>query len=149
MAKEVILLEDVPGLGGQGEVVKVRDGYARNYLLPRHLGAPVTEAARRRLEKKRQERLQELARRKAGAEAQAARLEQLSCTIPVKTGAEGKLFGSVTLGDILAALKAQDIVLEKHQLTLAEPLRELGVFKIPVKLHPEVEASLKVWVVEE
>jgi large subunit ribosomal protein L9 len=149
MSKEVILMENVAGLGDEGEVVKVADGYARNYLLPKNLAAPVTEATRRRLEKKRKERGEQLAKAKEGAVALARTLEGISCTVAVKTGEEGKLFGSVTASDILAALKEQKVELDKNQLRLEEPLRELGVFKVPVKLHPEVETSLKVWVVEE
>lgn len=78
-----------------------------------------------------------------------AALEQASCTIAVKTGAEGKLFGSVTAGDIVGALKAQGLELDKRQIELPEPLRELGVFNLPVRIHPEVQATLKVWIVEE
>lgn len=148
-AKEVILMENVEGLGTEGDVVKVADGYARNFLLPQHLAAPVTDATRRRLERKQQERQTELASQHAGAEALAARLEQASCTIPVKTGEEGKLFGSVTAMDIQAALKEQGIDVKKGQVELEEPLRELGVFKVLVKLHPEIQATVKVWVVEE
>jgi large subunit ribosomal protein L9 len=149
MAKEVILMSDVEGLGTEGEVVRVAEGYARNYLLPRNLAAPVTEATRRRLEKKRKERADQLARDREGAIAVQKALEKVSCTITVKTGTEGKLFGSVTVLDILGVLKGQGVELQKHQLELAEPIKETGVFNIPVKLHPEVQATLKVWVVEE
>jgi large subunit ribosomal protein L9 len=149
MAKEVILMEDVDGLGSQGEVVKVADGYVRNYLLPKNLAAPVSEATRRKLEKRRKEQAAELADQRSGAEALAKIIEQTSCTVAVKTGDSGQLFGSVSAADIAAVLKDQDIKLQKNQLDLEHPLRELGVFKVPVKLHPEVQASLKVWVVEE
>jgi len=149
MTKEVILMEDVTGLGDQGDVVQVADGYARNYLLPKSLAAPVTEATRRRLEKKRKEREAERAQQRAEHEALARKIEQTSCTIPVKTGEEGKLFGSVGVQDILASLAEQGLTLSRNQLLLEAPIRELGVFKIPVKLQPEMEATLKVWVVEE
>ena len=76
-------------------------------------------------------------------------IEQISCTLPVKTGEGGKLFGSVTATDIVSALKAQGIVADKHQVDLPEPIRELGVFNIPIKVHPKVQATLKIWVVEE
>ena len=149
MSKEVILMADVPGLGKEGDVVRAAEGYLRNYLLPKNLAAPVTEATRRQLEKKRRERDAQVVETKNQAAALAKSLEQVSCTIPVKTGEGGKLFGSVTVADILAVLKTQGIELSKHQVQLEEPLRELGVFNLPVKLHPEVQATLKVWVVEE
>ncbi|MBN1269271.1 MAG: 50S ribosomal protein L9 [Kiritimatiellae bacterium] len=149
MSIEVILMSNVEGLGAEGDLVHVADGYARNYLLPRNLAAPVTEATRRRLEKRRRERATQQAHDLESAQSVRTLIEQTSCTIAVKTGPEGKLFGSVAVADILASLKEQGIVLGKHQVGLEEPLRELGVFNVPIKLHPEVEASLKVWVVEE
>lgn len=149
MAIELILIENVKGLGVEGEVVRVAEGYARNYLLPRKLAAPVTEATRRYLEKKRREREEEQARVLARAREQAAAIEKVSCTLPVKTGEEGKLFGSVTAADIAEALAAQGIEVDRRQIELAEPIRELGVFSVPLRLHPEVNATLKVWVVEE
>jgi large subunit ribosomal protein L9 len=149
MSKEVILMADVEGLGKEGEVVKVADGYARNYLVPRNLAAAVTDATRRRIEKKRQEReIQQTREREAALELQK-RLEQVSCTIAMKTGAESKLFGAVTVQHILDVLKTQGIELDKHQVELAAPIKELGVFNIPLKLHSDVAATLKVWVVEE
>jgi large subunit ribosomal protein L9 len=149
MSQEVILMSNIKDLGAEGDVVKVADGYARNYLLPRNLAAPVTEATRRRLEKKRRERTAQEAQELEQAQAAARTIESASCTIAVKTGPEGKLFGSVSAGDIVDSLKEQGITLDKHQLILEEPLRELGVFKVDIKLHPDVETSLKVWVVEE
>lgn len=149
MSREVILTADVKGLGDEGEVVRVAEGYARNYLLPRKLAAPVTEAARRRIETKRQEREEQRARDSEGARQLAARLAQVSCTIAVRAGEGGKMYGSVTLNDVLDALKEQGINLDKKQVVLDEPIRELGVFEVPVKLHPDVETALKVWVVEE
>lgn len=149
MATEVLLMADVDALGVEGDVVTVADGYARNFLLPRHLAAPVTAAARKRLEKMRQER--EAREKKALDEARvfAARLADVSCTIAVKTGEEEKLYGSVTAGDIVDALKEQDIELDKQVLDLDKPIKELGVFNVTVKLHPDVDATVKVWVVEE
>jgi large subunit ribosomal protein L9 len=149
MSKEVILMADVAGLGKEGEVVRVVEGYLRNYLAPHKLAAPVTEATRRQLEKKRKQREQLLVQEREQAAALVKTVEQLSLTIPVKTGEGGQLFGSVTVADLLVALKAQGLELAKHQVLLAEPLRELGVFNVPVKLHPDLQATLKVWVVEE
>jgi len=149
MPQEVILMADVKGLGSEGEVVRVAEGYARNYLLPRNLAAPVTDVTRRRIEKKRKERDVELAKQSEAARSLAKAIEQVSCTIAVKTGEEGKMFGSVTAADIVSALKAQGVTIEKNQIDLPEQIRELGVFNIPIKLHPEIQATVKIWVVEE
>ncbi len=149
MAIELILTETVEGLGAEGDVVRVAEGYARNYLLPRKLAAPVTEATRRRLETRRKAREAQQQKELEQARVQAAAIEQASCTLTAKTGEGGKLFGSITSADIAAALKAQGLELDKRQIELPEPLRELGVFNVPVKVHPEVQATLKVWIVEE
>ncbi len=149
MAKEVLLLSDVPGLGIEGDVVRVADGYLRNFLMPKKLAAPVTEGTRRQLEKKRAAREERLAAERATLADVAKALEQLSVTIPVKTGEEGKLFGSVTVLDIVAAVEKQGHKVDRHQVHLEEPIKKTGKFDIPVKLHPEVTATLKVWIVEE
>ena len=149
MSKEVLLIADVPDLGAEGELVTVADGYARNFLLPRKLAAPVTEATKRRLARIREER--EAARRKAVAEAGALarQLAGVSCTIAVKTSEEDKLYGSVSAADIVEALKEQGIEIDRQSLIIEAPIKELGIFEIKVKLDPEVETTLKVWVVEE
>ena len=149
MSTEVVLMADVKGLGSQGEVVRVAEGYARNFLLPRNLAAPVTEATRRRLEKVRKVREEQDAKELDTAQNLAKSIEQISCTIPVKSGEGGKLFGSVTAADIVSALKVHGIEIDKRQVDLPEPLRELGVFNIPIQLLSKVQATLKVWVVEE
>lgn len=149
MATEVLLLAKVEDLGDEGAVVRVSDGYARNYLLPRNLGAPVTEATRRKLAKLQQQRESSVKDALASAQVLATKLESVSCTIPVKTGEDEKLYGSVTAAQIADVLKGQGIELDRHQLVLTDQIRELGVFTIPVKLHPEIEASIRVWVVEE
>lgn len=149
MSIEVILMADVKGLGAEGDVVKVAEGHARNYLLPKNLAAPVTDATRRQLEKKRKERDARLAADRAAAEELAAKMAQVSCTITVKTGEDGKLFGSVTAGHVAAALKAQGVELDKNQVELPDAIRELGVFNVPVNLSAGVKATVKIWVVEE
>jgi large subunit ribosomal protein L9 len=149
MATEVLLMAVVDGLGKEGDVVTVADGYARNYLLPRELAAPVTEATRRRLVKIQADREKELAAALAGAQTLAKQVSAASCTIAVKVGEGEQLYGSVTESDIVDALKAQDIEVDRHQVVLDEPIKELGTFDVPVRLHPEVEATVKVWVVEE
>lgn len=146
---EVVLMADVKDLGSEGDVVKVADGYARNYLVPRKLAAPVTEATRRRLAKQRREREEAYKRDLVAARDVVAQLAKISCTMRVKAGAEEKLYGSVTSADIADALKAQGFAVDKHKIDLAEPIKELGVYDVKIKLHPEAEAVVKVWVVEE
>lgn len=149
MTKELVLMADIEGLGLEGEIIKVSDGYARNYLIPRKLGARVTKAALKRLEKSKLEREARHLKELEAAQALAATLEKISCTLTAKVGENDKLFGSVTAADILASLKQQGIELDKRKLQLAEPIRELGVFQVKIKLHPQVETALKVWVVGE
>ena len=149
MALELILMADVEGLGLEGQTVKVSEGYARNYLLPRKLAVGISHAALKRLEKNRLERESRQQKDRAAAQSLAQTLEQFSCTIPVKVGENDKLFGSVSANDIADTLKAQKIEIDRRKIHLAEPIRELGVYTVKVKLHPEVEASLKVWVVGE
>jgi large subunit ribosomal protein L9 len=149
MSKEVILVEDVPGLGEQGKKVKVSDGYARNYLLPRKLAKPVNAATLRQLEKKRAEYDARRLRIKEEAEALAAKLKEMELTITAKAGNEGKIFGSVTGQHVLQALKDQKIVLEKHQVVLENPIKELGNYGVAIKLTSEVHTTLKIHVVAE
>ena len=136
-------------LGAEGEIVTVSDGYARNYLFPRKLAAPATEATKRRLAKMRGERETKRAAEIAGAREMAKKLEKISCTITVKTGEDDKLFGSVTTGHIADVLKTQGVDIDKHSLQLDAPIKELGVYDVKVKLHADVEGSVKVWVVQE
>ncbi len=149
MPVEILLMNDVEGLGSAGQVVKVAEGYARNYLLPKKLGAPVTEGTRRQLAKLQAER--ETARKLAleAAQAMAERLQKVSCTFPMKTGPEGRLFGSVTAADIAESFRAQGMAVDKHQVGLDAPIKELGTFDVPIRLHPDVTVTTKVWVVQE
>lgn len=147
MAKEMILMADVDGLGVQGDVVRVRDGFARNFLLPKGLAAPVTEATRRRLQKLQAERAAESAAKLAAAKEVAARLQKATCSIAVKAGEDGKLFGSVTAQHVADVLKAKGVELERRQIELEEPIHQLGDFQVPVRLHPELTVSVKVSVV--
>lgn len=149
MTKELILMADVEGLGLEGETVKVSDGYARNYLLPRKLAGPVTRTALKRLEKNKLARAARRLQESEAAQALAAALEKISCTIPVKVGENDKLFGSVTANDIVAVLKQQGLELDKRKIQLDEPIHELGVYPVKIKLHPQIEVLLKVWVVGE
>lgn len=150
MAQEILLLNDVEKLGKAGDVVKVADGYARNYLLPQGLAAPVSNHALRRLEKLRKER-EELNRiRLAEAKTKASRLKDASVTLRAKVIDENRLYGSVTIADIITAINAElQVDLDKSQLELEEAIKETGTYDLQVRLHPEVTTSLKVWIVEE
>ncbi len=149
MSIEVLLMSDVPDLGKAGAVVKVADGYARNFLLPRGLAAPVTPAAMRRLEKLRKEREQLAKLQIAEAHAKASKLDGVSVTIRAKTIDGEKLYGSVTVAEIVAALSAQGVNVDRSQVELAEPLKQTGAVDLTVRLHPEVAATIKVWIVKE
>ncbi len=149
MSTEVILMEDVDGLGLTGDLVKVADGYARNYLLPRNIAAPVTETTRRRVEKRRAAAEAKRAELRAGAEEVARKLAAFPLSIRVKTGAEGRMFGSVTAGDIAAALQREGFVVEKQKVALHTPLKELGETTVTIRLMADVHADLKVTLVSE
>ncbi|MFA5688475.1 MAG: 50S ribosomal protein L9 [Kiritimatiellales bacterium] len=149
MAVEVLLMDAVPGLGIEGDVVRVADGYARNYLFPKGKAAAVTEGKKRQIEKKRAERLEMLRKEKFAAEELAKKFENISCTITVKTTESGKLFGSVGAVQIVEKITEQGLKLDKNQIKLAAPLHELGVYDVDIELHPEVKTAVKVWIVEE
>ncbi|MCF7848585.1 MAG: 50S ribosomal protein L9 [Kiritimatiellales bacterium] len=149
MSIEVLLMDRVEGLGIEGDIVKVADGYARNYLFPRGFASVVTEGKKRQIEKKRLERLVLLEKEKSAAEQLVKKIEEMECTIAVKVGEAGNLFGSVTIPQILGKMKAQGLELDRHKIDLPTPIHELGVFDVAIKLHPEVTATLKVWVVKE
>ena len=150
MAQELCLLTHIQDLGEEGDVVKVADGYARNYLLPQKLAMPLTPATRRQLEKRIEKRRLVLAGELAAAKELAAQLAKLSCTIAMKAGPEGKLFGSVGAADIARVLKDDHgIEMDKHKIDLPEPVKELGLFTVAIKLYKQVGATLKVHVVEE
>lgn len=149
MAIEILLMSDVEGLGTEGQVVRVAEGYARNYLIPRKLGAPVTDATRRRLAKIQQAREATRKEEVEKARTTAAAIEKGSYTITVKVGEGEKLFGSVTTADISKALESQGFKIDKHAIILDAQIKELGVYEVKVKVHPQVESLIKVWVVQE
>ena len=149
MSIEMILMQDVKDLGTAGQVVKVADGYARNFLVPNKLAALVTEGNRRQLAKLQVQR--EIVRKATREKAldMAAAIQKGSYTIPVKVGEGDKLFGSVTSGDILKLLAAQGFELDKHAIELEQPIKELGAHDVTVKVGVDVETLIKVWVVQE
>jgi large subunit ribosomal protein L9 len=155
MPVEVILMSDVKDLGAQGAVVRVADGFARNYLIPRKLAAPVNEGTRRKLAKLQRDRVEEDRKVLDRARTQAGLLNKASreglFTIRAKAGAgeADALYGSVTITDIAAILAENKFDVDKNHIGLAEPIKVLGSYDIPVKLHAEVECTIKVWVVED
>ena len=149
MAKELILLKDVEGLGIVGDVVTVADGYARNYLLPHGKADKVTEKMKARLADARAAREAELREAKQQAEITAAALEGKSVVIKVKTSGEGRLYGSVSETDISKAGKAANLPFTTEDVKLGSPIRQLGDYEVRIRLHPEVAVSIKVSVVPE
>ena len=147
MAVELILIEDVAELGKLGDQVRVANGYARNYLLPRKLAVSVTPANFRRLEAKKLRMQQEHEQRVTVANALAEKIGQESVTIPVQASEEDKLYGSVTATHIAEALAENGITIDRHSVVLPEPIKELGVYSVDIALHADVQTTLKVWVV--
>jgi large subunit ribosomal protein L9 len=146
---ELILRDDVEKLGRRGDVVKVKDGYARNFLLPRGLGMPVTTANKAMIEKEKKAHEAHLAKEKAEFESLAARIGGLRFVAPRKVGENEVLYGSVTAGDIAEFLKAKGIEIDKRKVQLDEPIKHLGEHEVKVKLHPEVTASVRLLVTKE
>jgi large subunit ribosomal protein L9 len=146
---EIILREDVQQLGKAGEVVKVKDGYARNYLLPKGLAYPATEANKKRITYEAERIARQRAAEKSAAETEAMRLAAVQLTFAVKVGEEDKLYGSVTASDIQRKLEELGLRLDKRKVDLPEPIRALGEFRVGIKLHPDVRPEIQVTVVRE
>ncbi len=146
---EVILNKDVDRLGRSGQVLKVKDGYARNFLFPNGLALPATPDNLKKVEAAKQKRLQEEGRIRKEAEDLKAKLESLSLTMPVLVQEDEKMYSSITANEIVQALKDEGITLEKSAILLDEPLKSLGIYQVAVKLHREVTASVKVWIVKK
>jgi large subunit ribosomal protein L9 len=144
---EVILREHVDNLGRRGDVVKVADGYARNFLLPRKLALPVTEENRKRIERERKVVEAREAEEKQAAEAVAARMTAVELSFERRVGENDTLYGSVTAADVSEALEAQGFPVDKRKVSLHDPLKSLGEFDVPVKIHRDVTAHVKVRVV--
>jgi large subunit ribosomal protein L9 len=146
---EVILREDIEKLGTRGQVVKVAPGYARNFLLPKRLAVAATESNKKIVEQERQAHLRKEAKAKGEAEDLSKMLSGVSITIAQKAGEADQLFGSVTAKDIAEALEKQNYTIDRRKIQLDEPIKQLGEFKVPVRLHREVVAEVTVHVVKE
>ncbi len=146
---EVILREDVKSLGKAGELVKVKPGYARNFLLPKGLAYEATDGNRKRIQAESKARDARMAEERTAAESIASKLNAVSLTLSRKAGEGDRLFGSITAQDIADALSAQGHVIDKRKIDLEHPIKTVGLHIVPVRLHSEVQAELRVTVVAE
>ena len=146
---ELILRDDVDKVGRRGDIVKVKDGYARNFLLPRGLGMPVNAANKAMVEKEKRAHEARLAKEKVEFESLAARIGGLRFVAPRKVGENDVLYGSVTSGDIAEFLKAKGIEIDRRKVLLDEAIKHLGEHEVKIRLHPEVQASLNLLVTKE
>lgn len=146
---KIILRQDLPSLGKKGAVVKVAEGHGRNYLIPRQMAYLATPANLRRWEE--ENKFTETRGQKEEVEAKelAGRIGALSCTITKKVGENEMLYGSVTNADIAAALKGEGLNIDRRKILLEGPVKKLGIYSVPIRLHPQVTAELRVWVVKE
>ena len=146
---EVILNKDVDKIGRAGAVVNVKEGFARNFLFPHNLAKPATASSLKKLEQDQLVRNAQSAKIKEESELVKQRLSALSLTITALTQGEEKLYGSIHALEIAEALKAEGFSIDKSIIDLDEPIKSLGIYEIPVKLHPEVIATVKLWVVKK
>jgi len=146
---KIILIEDVKKLGSMGDIVQVKEGYARNLLFPKNLAKPATRSNLQLIEEIKKKRISALSREKREAEGLKEKLSLVSCTLAVEAGEDDKLFGSVTGQDIARAFEEEGISIDKRKIILEEPIRKLGVYHVAIKLHPEVTGEVKVWIVKK
>jgi large subunit ribosomal protein L9 len=146
---KIILRQDVEQLGNMGDIVDVKDGYARNYLIPRKIAYEATPGNLRMLEEEKRQHARRMEKEKRSSESLAAQLEKISLTIQMKVGEDDKLFGSVTSLMIADALAEKGIQLDRRTIELEEPIKSLGIYDVPVRLPGGVAGKLKVWVVRE
>ncbi|HEX6911478.1 MAG TPA: 50S ribosomal protein L9 [Longimicrobium sp.] len=144
---QVILRDRIENLGNAGDVVEVKPGYGRNYLIPKGLAYEATQANVRRLEAERAAQGRKDAETLNAARQQASSIEGVSLTFHARAGQEGKLFGSITSADIAEKLAEQGITIDRRSIELDEPIKSLGVHSVPVRLHPQVRPEFKVWVI--
>ena len=146
---EVLLLKDVEKIGKEGDVVTVADGYARNYLIPKKVAVKASRGVADIQKSLQRKRVMQARAELEECKQDGERIGNLSCTISAKVGEEEKLFGSVTAADISEALRKEGLEIDKKKIMLESPIRNLGIYSINIRLHPEVETTLKLWVVKE
>jgi large subunit ribosomal protein L9 len=144
---KVILRQNVESLGEIGEIVNVKAGYARNYLIPRSLAYVANDSAIRALETEKKQYAVKMEKAKSHAELVAAQLAELQVTVPMQVGEEGRLFGTVTSPMIAQELELRGFNIDRRNIIIEEPIKTLGIFDVKVKLHTEIMATLKVWVI--
>jgi large subunit ribosomal protein L9 len=145
----IVLKADVENLGRRGEIVKVSDGYARNFLLPKGKALLATEGNLKTIDREKRRYVVLQTKEKEEAEGVARKISGISCTIVRKVGENEVLYGSVTASDVAEFLAKEGVAVDKRRILLDEPIKALGIYTIPVRLHPEVSAEVKVWVVKE
>ena len=146
---KIILRQDYENLGNAGDIVKVKPGFARNYLLPKKIAYPAQPNYLRMIEEEKRQKEQRQRKEKKLAEAVAEKLSAVSVTISASVGEEDKMFGSVTSQDIADELAKQGYEIDRRKIVLEEPIKALGIYQVPIKLYSGVEANVKVWVVKE
>lgn len=146
---EVILSQDVPKLGKVGDVVKVKEGFARNMLLPNKLAYLATPSNLKRIEQEKKKRQAEYAANKQEAESLAEKLNKVSCTVSVEVNDLEKLYGSISEADIVKALDVEGFKIDKKDIILDKPIDQLGIFEVCIKLHSEVTAKIRLWVTKK
>jgi large subunit ribosomal protein L9 len=144
---KIILIQDVPSLGKAGDTVQVAEGYGRNFLIPKKLALEASAANLRHLEQQRETFLSKATKEKEKAAELASKIEQLTCDLARPAGESEKLFGSVTSMDLQKFLHEQGVALDRRKIALPSPIKALGTYTVPLKLHPEVTAQLRVTVV--
>jgi len=146
---KVVLRADVEKLGKEGDLITVKDGYARNFLIPKGMALEAHPRNLKVIEELKKSKLIKIEKERKEIEKFAEQLSKTSCTISVKAGVDDKLFGVVTSGDIAQALETEGIKIDKRKICLEEPINKLGVYLVPVKISPEISSNLKVWVIKQ
>lgn len=146
---EVILSQDVQSMGKVGDIVKVKEGYARNFLIPRKMACLATPANRKKIEQLEKKKKMEYEKQRIEAQKLAERLHKVSCTVNVEVNDLDKLYGAVTIGEVVNALEAEGFPIDKKDIVIEKPIEELGIFEVGVKLHPEVTAKVRLWVTKK
>jgi large subunit ribosomal protein L9 len=146
---EIILSQSIESLGKVGDVVKVKDGFARNYLLPRKLGVAATSGNKKKIEQFKAKEAAIYQERKKEAEAMAEQIAKVSLTITVEVNDQDKMYGNVTETEILRSLKQEGFEFDKTQLIIEKPVEELGIFEIGINLHPDVKGKFRLWVTKK
>ena len=146
---KVILREDVTDIGAAGETVEVKDGYGRNYLIPRNLAIPATKATLKTINEIGKQKEMRAKKRLRGAEIVKDKIEKLSLSAEVLVGEEDKVFGSVTSREIGGLLEKEGIMIDKRAIELEEPIKSLGVYTVPIRVDKEIVADLKLWVIKK